>query len=114
MTSFDLFQNIMVMAVCDGQLTEEEIAMLAQRANRWKVTDEQFSRALRYAMSPEAVISIPADKGQRRQLLMASVRMMAVDGELADIEKNLFAVVAATMKIDDQELNAILDDVLKN
>ena len=114
MTRFDLFQNLMVMAVSDGQLTEEEILFLAQRANRWGVTDSQFQEAMRFAVSPGATLSIPAQKDQRVQLLREMVRVMAVDGDLADIEKNLFAVAAGTMQIDDTELNAIFDDVLQS
>lgn len=113
MTPFSTFQNLMVMAASDGQLTEEEIVFLAQRANRWGVTDEQFGEAMKFAVSPGAVLSIPAQKSERVQLLREMVRMMAVDGELAEIEKNLFAVAAATMRISDSELNAIFDDVLQ-
>ncbi len=113
MTPFDTFQNLMVMAAADGQLTEEEMVFLAQRANRWGVTDAQFGEAMKFAVSPSAVLSIPAQKGERLQLLREMVRMMAVDGDLAEIEKNLFAVAAATMRIGDDELNSIFDDVLK-
>ena len=113
MTRYDLFRNLMVMAVCDGQLTEEEMALLAQRASRWEITDAEFSKALRYANSPEAVITIPGNKGERRQLLSDMLRMIGVDGELAEIEKNLFAVVAGMMQIGEDELNTLIDDVLK-
>jgi uncharacterized tellurite resistance protein B-like protein len=114
MTRYDLFRNLMVMAVCDGQLTEEEVTMLAQRANKWEISDAEFSQAMRYAMSTDAVITIPGNKGERRQLLAAMLRMIGVDGEMADIEKNLFAVAAGMMRISDEELNSILDDVLKS
>lgn len=114
MTRFDLFQNLMVMAASDGQLTEEEVLFLAQRANRWGITDQQFGEAMKFSVSPGAVLTIPAQKGERVQLLRQMVRMMAADGDLAEIEKNLFAVAAATMRIDDAELNAIFDDVLQS
>lgn len=114
MTRFETFQNLMVMAASDGQLTEEEIVFLAQRANRWGITDHEFAEAMRFSVSPGAVLSIPGQKGERVQLLREMVRMMAVDGDLAEIEKNLFAVAAATMRIGDTELNEIFDDVLKS
>ena len=113
MTRYDLFRNLMVMAVCDGQLTEEEVALLATRANKWEITDAEFSKAMRYAMSPEAVITIPGNKGERRQLLAGMLRMMGVDGELAEIEKNMFAVAAGMMRISDEELDSLMDEVLK-
>jgi hypothetical protein len=68
---------------------------------------------MRFAVSEEAVVTIPPTAGERRQLLREMVRVMGVDGELAEIEKQLFAVAAATMQIGDAELNQIFDDVLK-
>lgn len=112
MPKFEFFKNMMVMAAADGQLTEEEIAFLAQRSNRWGITDAEFAEAIKFAVSPSAHLSIPATKGEAQQLLKEMVRVMAVDGELAEIEKNLFAVAAATMKISDAELNGIFDAVL--
>jgi uncharacterized tellurite resistance protein B-like protein len=112
MNTFDFFQDLMVMAAADGVLREEEIAFLSHRAKRWGITDEQFSEAIRFAVSPEAVISIPPTKGERHQLLREMIRMMAADGDLAEIEKNLFAVAAATMQVSDAELDEILNSVL--
>lgn len=113
MTGFELFKNLLVMAASDGQLTEEEVAYLATKANRWNITEAQFGEALRFAVSNEAVVTIPPSAGERRQLLREMVRIMGIDGELAEIEKDLFAVVAATMQITDDELDQIIDDVLK-
>lgn len=114
MTSFDLFKNLMVLAASDGQLTEEEVAFLAQRANRLGITDQQFAEAMKFSVSSSAVISIPGTEGERRQLLKEMIRMMAADGDLAEIEKNLFAVAAATMQVNDTDLNAIFDEVLSS
>jgi uncharacterized tellurite resistance protein B-like protein len=113
MTGFELFQNLMVMAASDGRLTEEEVAFLSDRAGRWGISAAQFAEAMRFAVSTQAVISIPPTQMERKQLLREMVRMMGADGELADIEKNLFAVAAATMQITDEELDQVLDDVLK-
>ncbi len=112
MQSFEFFKNLMVMAASDGKITEEEISFLAKRASRWGITDTQFGEAMKFAVSPGAHVSIPGTKLERHQLLSQMVRMMAVDGDLAEIEKNLFAVAAATMQISDEELNEILDTVL--
>jgi uncharacterized tellurite resistance protein B-like protein len=112
MTRSELFKNLMVMAAADGKLTEEEVTFLAQRSSRWGITDTEFAEALKYSISPEAHISIPATKGECIQLLKEMVRMMAADGDLAEIEKNLFAVSAAMMQINDDELDKIFDDVL--
>ncbi|HTN77332.1 MAG TPA: TerB family tellurite resistance protein [Pirellulaceae bacterium] len=112
MTRFDLFQNLMVMAAADGRITEEEVTFLAQRSSRWGITDAQFGEAMKFAISPSAHVTIPTTKGESVQLLKEMVKMMAVDGDLADIEKNLFAIAAATMQITDAELNELFDSVL--
>ena len=109
----ELFRNLMVMAAADGQMTEEEAAFLSKRAKRWGITEDQFADAMVFSVSKEAVVSIPATHLERRQLLMEMVRMMAADGDLADIEKNLFAVAAGTMRVGAEEVNQIIDDVLK-
>jgi uncharacterized tellurite resistance protein B-like protein len=114
MTPNELFRNLMVMAAADGQLTEEEAAFLSQRAKRWGITEDQFASAMVFSVSKEAVVSIPETHLERRQLLSEMVRMMAADGELAEIEKNLFAVAAGEMQIGADEVDQIIDDVLRS
>lgn len=112
MQKFEFFKNLMVLAASDGSFTDEEVAFLAQRSARWGISDTQFGEAMKFAISPDAHVSIPPTKLERHQLLMEMVRMMAVDGDLAEIEKNIFAVAAATMQVSDDELNDILNSVL--
>ena len=38
-------------------------------------------------------------------------KMMAADGHVADMERDLFAVVAARVDITEDELNQLIDDV---
>jgi uncharacterized tellurite resistance protein B-like protein len=114
MSPEELFRNLMVMAAADGQMTEEEAAFLSQRARRWGITEQQFADSMVFSVSKDAVVSIPESHLERRQLLTEMVRMMAADGELAEIEKNLFAVAAGTMQIGSQEVNQIIDDALKS
>lgn len=45
-------------------------------------------------------------------MLRDLIRMMAADGDLADVEKDLFATAAAKMEISEDELNQIIDSVL--
>ncbi len=114
MQAYELFKDLMVMAIADGKLTEEELRMLAGRAIRWGISNEQFEQAMEYALSDEAHVTIPPDPEDRTRLLEELLRMMAVDGQLAEIEKQIFAVVAATMKVGDRELNELLDRMLKD
>ncbi len=103
----------MVMAVADGKVTDEELHLLTSRAVRWGITDDEFESAIEYAQSPGASLAIPAMKSERMELLRELLQMMAADGVLQDIEKQLFAVAAATMQISDNELNNLLDNMLE-
>jgi uncharacterized tellurite resistance protein B-like protein len=111
MDRLELFRNLMVMAASDGKFTEDEIRFLGQRANKWGITDAEFSAALRSAVDPSAHLTIPEDGEQRRAMLCEMIRMMASDGELAEIEKELFAVAAAEMDIPSEELDQLLDEL---
>ena len=111
MDRLELFRNLMVMAISDGKLTEDEIRFLGKRASRWGITDAEFTATLRYAVDPSAHLTVPDDPEQRRAMLCEMIRIMASDGELADIEKELFAVAAAQMDIPNEELERLLDDL---
>jgi len=109
---FELFKNLMVMAAADRKFTEEEIQFLALRSSRWGITDEQFDRALQYAKRPDAHVSIPENCEERSRLLRDLLEMMAADGELAPIEKRVFAEAAAKMGITSEQLDKMIDQWL--
>ena len=109
MDRYELFKDLLLLAAADGQVDESELRMLAGRAIQWGITDEQFDEAIQYAQRPDACLTIPPDKSDRLELLEEMLRMMAVDGTLAESEKRLFALAAATMRIDVDELDALID-----
>ena len=112
MDRFESFKNLLVMAAADGKMTEEEVTYLSLRSVRWDITNEQFRAALDYALSPAAQMSLPTTKPECLGMLGDLVRMMAVDGELADVEKQLFALAAAKMNISAAELDQLLTSLL--
>ena len=113
MDKLTLFRNLMVMAAADGRMTQEEIMFLALRSSRWGITDDQFQEALEFVKSDQAELELSSDPKERREVLRDMLRMMAVDGELADKERRTFAVAAATMGIETKELNELIDQVVK-
>ena len=40
----DFFNNLMIMATADGKLTDEEIALLVERAKKWGISARRSSR----------------------------------------------------------------------
>jgi hypothetical protein len=100
------------MAAADGKMNDAEVTYLTLRSVRWDITNEQFKAALSYATNPEAKLSLPATKAECLEMLGDLVRMMAIDGELADVEKQLFAVAAAKMNISAAELDQLLTSLI--
>ena len=105
-------RNLLVMAAADGSLTEREIAFLTDRRERWDVPEDVFAEAIRYAISEKAELTIPESHDDRVEMLQDLLRMMAADGHLADVEKELFATAAVKMDISDNQLKEIIDSLL--
>lgn len=106
-------RNLLVMAAADGSLTEREIDFLMDRCKQWSIPDHEFAEAIRYAISAEAQFSIPESLADRQTMLRDLLRMMAADGELAEVEKRLFATAAVKMGLSDEDLQRLVDSVVK-
>ena len=55
---------------------------------------------------------MPEKKEDRLEMLREMIRLMAVDGELAETEKRLCAAASASMEISGSEFAAIVDGLL--
>lgn len=108
-----LFTNLMVMAAVDKKFADQEVEFLTLRSSRWGLTDEQVNDALAYASSDAAALMIPASKDERVELMKNLILMMGADGELSVLEQRLFASAAATMDIQTDELNQMIDELLQ-
>ena len=113
MDKLTLFRNLMIMAVADKKITEEEIAFLSLRSSHWGIREQDCQQALSDARASNAELVIPPGAEARRELLEGMLRMMAVDGELADIERHTFAVVSATMGVSSEALEQLIDRVVQ-
>lgn len=112
MNHLDRFKNLLAMADIDGKVTEEELQFLANRAQHWGLTDDEFQTAVREAIAHRGDLLIPSRPAERMEMLRDLLRMMAADGELSEIEKGLYATAAGYMGIGQDELNRLIDDVL--
>ena len=112
MDRFEKFKNLLTMAAADGKLTEREIEFLSNRALQWGLTDHQFTEAVNNALEHQGEVAIPRSRAERLELLRDMIRMMAADGQLADVEKQLFATVAAVMKMRSDDLDQMIDELL--
>jgi len=112
MEKTDLFRNLMVVAAIDGAFNQGEMELLADRCAMWGIEDDEFAAAMKYALSPDAELSIPSDHESQITFLKECLRVMGADGHLAEQEKNLFSIAAAKLQITESQLNDLIDEVL--
>ncbi len=108
MNRVDLFNNLVVMAAVDGKITDEEATYLAQRAVHWGITEEEATQAIQNGMSSQRDFAVPPTKEGCLEVLGEIIKMMAIDGELAGVEKELCASAAVAMNISPAELKDLL------
>lgn len=112
MTDLEYLQNLVVMALADGQFSQEEIDFLTDRCLEMGFNRKQLNSAIRYAFSDSAVLHLPQNPTSQRRLLGDLIRMMAADGHLHEREKRLFAVAAAIMQFEAEQIDPLIDEVL--
>lgn len=112
MSPAEQFRHLLAMAAADGRMNESELGFLSSRAVQLGVTDDQFESMLEQAIAGEVDLEIPTDQRERRRLLKDLIRMMAADGHLDQREKKLFAVVAASMQLSNDDLHQVIDATL--
>lgn len=105
-------RNLVVMALADGSIGQREVDMVAERCVELGLGQAELESALSYGLGDDAALELPADVGQREELLGDLVRMMAADGHLDEAEKRLFALAAARMDITGDRLHQLITSVI--
>ena len=109
----DLFRNLVKMAAIDKKFAPEEIAFLAERAEGWGIPEGELESALAEISTGDVSLVIPESPADREHLLKEFIRLMAVDGELAETEKQFCAFASAKMKVTSEQFVAIVDDLTR-
>ncbi|MCE2793369.1 MAG: hypothetical protein ACK493_03835 [Planctomycetota bacterium] len=112
LSHLELFQNLVNLAASDGKFTEEEVLYLAQRAEQWGISNDEFESCVAGLMEGALEIRLPETQAKREELLAEMIRLMAVDGQLAETEKRLCATASAKMDFTTVEFRQLLDRVL--
>ena len=112
MDHVELFHNLVNLAAVDGKFTDEEVEFLASRAEQWNIPGDEFETAMAGLTSGHIEIKIPDAHDDRVVLLKEMLRMMAIDGELAEVEKRMCAMASAKMDFTNQQFEEILDAVI--
>ncbi len=112
MEQLDHLKNLVIMAAADGSLSEQEIALLVDRCATLGLAESDLEQAIAFALSGEAKLKLPVDRGEQDRMLADLMRMMAADGQLQEVEKRLFALAAAKMGIEKAELEKLIDSLI--
>jgi uncharacterized tellurite resistance protein B-like protein len=112
MEKTDLFTNLVNLAAADNRFTEEEIRFLVERADRWGISNDEFETIMAGISVGGIQLKIPESHESRVELLKEMIRLMAVDGELAEIEKSLCARASSKMDFTTHQFKAIVDELV--
>jgi len=113
MDNATLFHNLIRLAAIDGRFTEDEIQALAERAEQWGLASDEFETGLAGLAEGRIHLELPADRPSRLRLLGEMIRLMAVDGELAELEMRLCATAAVAMDISTDQLDDLIDELVE-
>ena len=87
MDRVELFHSLVNLAASDGKFTDEEVEFLADRAERWEIPKGEFETALAGISEGNFEFKVPEDYDARVDMMKEMLRLVAVDGDLADMEK---------------------------
>lgn len=109
MQHLDHLKNLVIMAAADGALSEREIALLVDRCAELGLGELELEKAVSFALSENAALKLPTVHSEKIEMLSDLMRVMAADGKLSETEKRLFAIAAAKMNIDRDEIEKLID-----
>lgn len=112
MDHIELFHSLVNLAAADGKFAEEEIQFLAERAQLWDIPKGEFETALAGISEGDFELNVPVDYDERVNMMKEMLRLVASDGELADMEKHLCSLAAGKMDFSSQEFENILQSVI--
>ena len=107
----ELLQNLVLMALADGHIHDEELKLLGTRAKLWELEEGVIDQVFADARAKKFTLGVPESNSKRIEMMRELVRMMAVDGELAELEMKLCAVAAAVMELKPMQMARILDSL---
>ncbi|MDB2685760.1 hypothetical protein N9Y42_00940 [Mariniblastus sp.] len=112
MDKLSIFHSLVNLAASDKKFTDEEVRFLIERAEQWNIPTSEFETALAGLSEGNIEVTIPESHHDRVVLLKEMIRLMAVDGHMADVEKDLCATASGKMEFTSHQFSQILDEVL--
>ena len=113
MNKIELFHSLVNLAASDNKFTDEEVRFLVQRAEQWNISSDEFETAVAGISTGEIEVKIPESFEDKVLMLKEMIRLMAIDGELAETEKRLCAYASGQMEFSSAQFAQILDEVIE-
>lgn len=108
----ELFRNLVNMAAADKKFTDEEVQFLAKRAERWEISQDEFESTIAGIAEGGLDLHLPESHDDRVTLMKEMIRLMAADGEIADMERHLCALASSKMDFTGKQFEEILQSVI--
>lgn len=105
-------RTLIMMAAADGQFSESEINLLAERCASLGLSADEFQQVFTEATQSTALPELPTEHTEKTELLRDLLRMMAADGELSETEKRFFALAAVKMQLGPVAVDEIIAAML--
>jgi uncharacterized tellurite resistance protein B-like protein len=101
-------KNVMVIALADGQLTEDEKQFIQRLRQRLGLDEQEFADLVAQVRADPKAVSLPKEAAQA----VAAVRLIAdaaaADGEIGGVEKRIIRRLAAHVQLPPSELESLL------
>ena len=112
MDKLELFRNLVNLAAADKKFTEEEVQFLAERAERWEVPQDEFEATIAGIAEGGLDLTLPEKHDDRVELMKEMIRLMAADGDIAEMERHLCALASSKMDFTGKQFEEILQSVI--
>lgn len=112
MNHTEIFHSLVNLAAADNKFTDEEIQYLVRFAEKWNIPSDEFETALAGIQEGTLEMTIPESHEGRVLLMKEMIRLMAIDGEMAEIEKRMCAQASSQMDFTGAQFAEILEQVL--
>jgi uncharacterized tellurite resistance protein B-like protein len=80
------FRLILTTACIDGNISEEEVAVLKMVAKKFGISDKRVKKDLENLANGTLKIAVPEDDEEKRVLLQSMISMMKVDNKIDEKE----------------------------
>lgn len=100
--------NVIVMALADGEVAEEEKLFIDGLRRKLGVGAEQFGELCRQVQSDRKRLRLPKDPRRARAAIGLLVETARSDGRVAEAERKWLARIARHAGLDDEQLEALL------